>query len=395
MKKALFFFCLVTIVGNIQGQRYLDEVFSGVNKMSNIQYGQAERFNGTSLNLEMDIFEPSGDTISNRPLIIMAHGGSFVAGDRSDLKSICKNFARRGYVAATISYRLGVDPLNILNLNEELLKAASRATQDFNAAIRFFYQSARDRGNPYNIDTSKIIAGGYSAGAISAIHSQLFIDTSSANKSLRDIVRDLGGIKGGNSGSLGYPDRTMGLWNIAGAIYDSNMINTAHVACISFHGDSDDVVPYAVGPVSFISLNVMEMHGSSIIHSKLKKLGAPAVSMNTFIGAEHDIISNVNRFDTIVNRTARFFHPFLVPKSGISLSETKSTEIFFYPNPVFDGVLYIQSNAASTYTLLDMVGRICKEGHIKMGKNTLLLSGILPGLYHLQFGGKSFRLVIN
>ena len=84
------------------------------------------------------------------------------------------------------------------------------------------------------------------------------------------------GHQGGNNGSVGYPDRAAGLLNFAGAIYDSNMISTAHVACISFHGDNDQVVPYAVGQVSFNGLQVMEMHGSAIVHSKLTEFGAPA-----------------------------------------------------------------------------------------------------------------------
>ena len=72
-----------------------------------------------------------------------------------------------------------------------------------------------------------------------------------------------------------HPDRVAGLLDFAGAIYDSNMISTAHVACISFHGDSDQVVPYAVGQVSFNGLQVMEMHGSAIVQAKLAQMGAP------------------------------------------------------------------------------------------------------------------------
>ena len=110
---------------------------------------------------------------------------------------------RKGYVTATISYRLGINAFNIANLNKELLKAAARATQDFNAAIRFFYRSARDEGNPYRIDTTRIIIGGNSTGSIAAIHSQLFIDASTADATLQQIVGNLEGIKGVNNGSVG------------------------------------------------------------------------------------------------------------------------------------------------------------------------------------------------
>ena len=49
-----------------------------------------------------------GDTENNRPLIILAHGGSFIAGVRANpsMVSLGEAFAKRGYVVASISYRL-------------------------------------------------------------------------------------------------------------------------------------------------------------------------------------------------------------------------------------------------------------------------------------------------
>ena len=46
----------------------------------------------------MDVYTPDGDTYTERPLIIFAHGGSFYAGDKNNptMVSLCESFAKRG-----------------------------------------------------------------------------------------------------------------------------------------------------------------------------------------------------------------------------------------------------------------------------------------------------------
>ena len=62
----------------------------------------------------MDIYTPDGDTEINRPLILFIHGGSFYGGDKSsvDCQDFCKEFAKKGYVTASVNYRL-VSLINI------------------------------------------------------------------------------------------------------------------------------------------------------------------------------------------------------------------------------------------------------------------------------------------
>src|SRR5690606_19261607 len=86
------------------GGRYYTEIFSTLDSAVNITYGQAP--NGQSL--ELDYWKPSGDMETNRPLIIMAHGGSFIGGSKEDLaiRMLCRMYARMGYVAVSMEYRL-------------------------------------------------------------------------------------------------------------------------------------------------------------------------------------------------------------------------------------------------------------------------------------------------
>ena len=103
MKKLILsFLCLVSVF-NLQAQcddRYNEEIFDEVS-VSTVTYSDVH-------NLQLDIYQAVGDTETNRPLIILAHGGSFIAGIRTNpsMVSLGNAFAKRGYVVASISYRL-------------------------------------------------------------------------------------------------------------------------------------------------------------------------------------------------------------------------------------------------------------------------------------------------
>ena len=109
---------------NAQGVRYVDEIFSDVTVTTDITYAANVSVITTlqglppmALPQNMDVYSPSGDTETNRPLIIYLHTGNFLptylnggaTGDRDDncAVEICSRFARMGYVVASIDYRLG------------------------------------------------------------------------------------------------------------------------------------------------------------------------------------------------------------------------------------------------------------------------------------------------
>lgn len=94
--------------------------------------------------------------ITNRPTIIWAHGGSFQFGSKDNPgETYAYQFAQRGYVAIAIDYR---KPPYQYGVNETM------AICDMRAAIRW----AKTFAATYNIDTTKIIAGGDSAGGFAA-----------------------------------------------------------------------------------------------------------------------------------------------------------------------------------------------------------------------------------
>src|SRR5258705_10884418 len=93
-----------------EGGRYLTQVFSTDNVTSNITYGSNVTYTGSSQTLQLDVYQPAGDTALARPLIIIAHGGSFLFGSKTgtDVVPLCHDFAKMGYVVVSINYRLGI-----------------------------------------------------------------------------------------------------------------------------------------------------------------------------------------------------------------------------------------------------------------------------------------------
>ena len=98
----------------------------------------------------MDIYEPVGDTLTNRPVIIFLHSGSFFSGsnEADDMVDLSIASAKRGYVAISMEYRLG---LNILSTYSGE-RAVYRGVQDASAAIRYIREFHED----LRIDPNKI-----------------------------------------------------------------------------------------------------------------------------------------------------------------------------------------------------------------------------------------------
>ena len=95
-----------------QDVRYIDEVFDEVSKTEDIVYGNAPdlpfiflfEWNTFDIDISMDIYEPEGDTISNRPVIIFAHTGAFFSGhnELDDVVDLSISAAKRGYVSISM-----------------------------------------------------------------------------------------------------------------------------------------------------------------------------------------------------------------------------------------------------------------------------------------------------
>ena len=254
-----------------QNGRYENEIFD-VDVEYEVQYGQNinETLFGSQYteNLYMDIYSPREDDFNDRPLIFFLFGGSFVGGSKSngDIVDLCTKYAKRGYIAVAIDYRLSQNLL-FFNPNEEnAYKAVLKAIHDLKAAIRYFRMD-NQYNNQFKIDSNRIYAGGVSAGAIAVVNAAYLNEESEIPSFLLDDIDDLGGFEG-LSGNLGYDSSFYGIVNLCGAIGDRNWIIADDIPIVSMHGNQDDTIPYDDNLVTLFGLD-MQVDGSYIIHQTM------------------------------------------------------------------------------------------------------------------------------
>ena len=120
IQKLLFTLCLILTIHHASAQVCNEEPrFTNTDYFSNIQidslknvtYGEATDYKGNSQDLKMDVYFPNTelDTLKKRPFILLIHGGGFTGGTRERMTYHSVELSKRGFVVATISYRLGYD----------------------------------------------------------------------------------------------------------------------------------------------------------------------------------------------------------------------------------------------------------------------------------------------
>lgn len=295
-----------------------------------ILYGTVTGFAGEQVELVLDLYKPIGDGNCQRPLLVMAHGGGFIAGSRhdNDVVKICEEMAARGYVTASIEYRLGMHPLNYYEpyalcndaINPvgiskciymadtlEFLRGMYRAQQDMKGAVRFL----KGRHDLDSTDVGNVFVGGSSAGAITALATG-FLDLPSekpaaalaqpdAPTSDADLAScvpapgdrtrpDLGPIEGELNGN-GHDASIQGVADFMGAVYTPLLLTNATdtPAVYAYHRTDDLVVlsnsgplfmlyPYCLNPINLCQPLYTRpfFDGSSSILTALESMGSGA-----------------------------------------------------------------------------------------------------------------------
>ena len=321
MKKILILLVNLLFVCNLSSQcngRYQTEIFNTVD-VTTINYSDIYFDNEHS----MDIYTPVGDTVTNRPLILYMHGGSFYAGSKSmtDCIDFCETMAKKGYVTASLNYRLA-NIFSFLSSNETQYETVLKAVSDVKAAIRFFRKDF-NFGNNYGIDPTTIFVGGYSSGAVIAIH-LAYIDslndlpTSPIN--VQSIVSNISGTYGliGDAGNYGYSDEVSGIISIAGGINDLSWIDENDEPIVSIQGTEDLTVNYNCGPGMNNPL-ILTLCGAGEIHPIANSKGIINEHL-TFNGEDHSwpaYGNNNPKFIQALDFTTNFLFP-LLPCNNIT-----------------------------------------------------------------------------
>ncbi len=356
----------------------MDHIFTEVSVIKDLQYGEATTMAGKSQSLLLDFYEPLGDNLEERPLVIIAHGGAFVNGDRSQTAEFCVDFAERGYVCANIEYRL-LDSLVLDSIG--LTEAIFMAINDMRAAVRYFREDANN-SNEYGISTDHIFAAGLSAGAIMASH-VAFLDTLDlVPEYIQTIMDKHGGFEGNSSENTQFSSEVNGLLNYSGALVRSHWIDADDVPVYSAHDDLDPVVPCIYGSSNLLpfpsymygSCDMKTMADQMNVTNKLYLVSNSTGHVSYFL--------NDSTKKIVLDESADFLSS-IICEGTTEVTEEMSVNpsgILVYPNP-FRNILNIQSEARiQEITVTGITGQIFLQTDQSSG-NKLELSKLPSGLY--------------
>jgi len=331
MKKIILLLFTLTISYSSFSQcngRYETDIFSSVTKTT-VNYSDVY----TDSYHEIDIYTPDGDIEINRPVILYMHGGSFYGGNKTltDCVDFCESMAKKGYVTASLNYRLA-NMISFLSSNETQYETVLKAVSDAKSAIRYFRKDF-DNGDTYGVDPNTIFVGGYSAGAVIAIHlayidSTLDLPTSPIN--VQAIVNNLGGPYGleGDAGNYGYSSDISGVVSFAGGINNVDWIDSNDEPLVSIQGTSDVTVNYNCGPGQNLP-GILELCGSGEMHPRADNVGILNDHLS-FSGTDHLWAASGNsntKFVQALDFTTNFLYPLLPCNNATSISSVNSEKI--------------------------------------------------------------------
>lgn len=228
-KWIVFCVCLNGMFGFAQ-QRYIDDVFGRVDRQT-FTYAVKE-----GEELQFDFYEPRRDSHKARPILVWMHGGGFSGGERDNLHEVklMKSFARKGYVAVSISYRLlrkgeptgfGCDCPR-----SEKLRVFREAAKDYWDAVYYLWS----RADSFRLDRSRFIFGGSSAGAEGILNAAYLRDWVFEGPTKYDAIQPAA------------------VFALAGAVVDARYLTADRaVPAILFHGNIDPLVPFGTSPHHF------------------------------------------------------------------------------------------------------------------------------------------------
>ncbi|MFY9309899.1 MAG: T9SS type A sorting domain-containing protein [Bacteroidia bacterium] len=340
--------------------RYLNEVFTNVTVTSDVIYGNnISVLTGTPMaaDITMDVYQPTGDTETARPLVLVLHTGSFLpavangqpTGKKTDsaVVEMCMRFAKKGYVAVAPDYRLGWNPISTVQETRTgtLLQAVYRSIQDAKNCVRYF-KNDKATTNAYKIDTNRIVVGGLGSGGYIALAyaslndpSELtllkFINNTTSPPQPYVIPSIHGNFDG--TDSTGYMGATMNkpnyanhtsdiqmVFNVGGAVGDLSWIDTNEVPIVSFHCTMDPNAPYTTGAVIVPSTGdfVVEASGS---YDVIERVHLDSINNNWIFN--NSLFNDVyTTHANTLNDGMEGLYPFVTPAPGANLSCTGANQ---------------------------------------------------------------------
>ena len=207
--------------------------------VANVVYSVADNHEA-----KLDLYLPRGQQ-GPRPTLIQIHGGGWVGGSKEANSLTFLPYLEMGWAVVNVEYRLGRVGL------------APAAVEDCLCALRWIIRNAEQ----YNIDTSRLVVTGYSAGGHLALTTGLIpasagLDRQCPGNEPLEVaaivnwygITDVGDLLDGDNrrsyavqwmGSM--PDR----YEIAERVSPLSYVRRGLPPILTIHGDADPTVPYS------------------------------------------------------------------------------------------------------------------------------------------------------
>lgn len=284
--------------------------------------------------LLMDIYQPdtSVDTLSARPVIIYVHTGNFLptgvnngpTGSKEDsvVVEMCRQWAKRGYVAIAANYRHGWNPgasgaTGEIVRRATLLNAVYRAIHDIKQVVRYTREGASG-GNPLQIDPNSIAiygqgSGGYVALAYNTLDktSEMaipkFLNPADGKSFINEVV--VGNIAGDNGLLNLYFDNgeatdIQACINAGGALADISWLEgNIEAPMITIHAIRDAFAPFDTGTVIVPTTGgeVVNVNGPNMFIKKAVSLGLNNSFKNLPLGDPYTLAARAKYGKTFTN----------------------------------------------------------------------------------------------
>lgn len=285
----------------------------------------------TTTGLLLDLYEPVDAPAGRRPVIVIIHGGAFIRGTRSEgnLVTAAQGYAARGYVVASIDYRLGGGPdfattfqLGPMPVISERVKAYQSLVNgvesirflDFignpgqiaavDPVVRLGQAAAMEdtlialdwlasQANSRSLDMSRVVLFGGSAGSIESLHLAYALDDLGIAAPPIAAVLD-------HWGSFNLDDTDV-------LTDGTTFMETGEAPIFMVHGTDDVEVPFTFGEA---------------IRDRANAVGVP-VEFNPVQGGVHGF-NGINIFTTLAGngqtlfqRSVEFLNTVLFPQETV------------------------------------------------------------------------------
>ncbi|MFN0013254.1 MAG: T9SS type A sorting domain-containing protein, partial [Saprospiraceae bacterium] len=309
-------------------------------------------------------------------------------GDKTDMSAYCTLLAKKGYVAVSIQYRLF--PFFTLGFPDsiQIFNTAIKAVGDMKAAVRHFRDDAATV-NQFRADTLNIFIGGYSAGAVTALHAAYLDNQDPMPAFLADLLPPNGGLEGisGSAANKTHSSKSKAVVNMSGGLYRRIWIDPTEQPLTSIHGTADGTVPYLKG----LAANIAYLEGTGLLHPQAQSVGLETY-LTTVTGGGHTNIYDQAQYAPQLAafwvQTTTLLEKLACQTVGTDDPAQFSNEPWqVLPNPLTGDAFRLtlpESVQAADVRVYDLMGRTVLLAAQVPNGGTVSASGLPAGVYVVQ-----------